>query len=297
MFRGRLLRLRQSQLGGQDAVWAERCEALVQVLLVAALTALGARIAVPLPGTPVPMTLQVLAVLLAGLFLGGKRGALSQVLYLAAGAAGLPVFASGMGLQALLGSDPNYEVVGTVADGKTAIHSVGQLDPDIILMDLTMPGTGGIEAIEHIKRRHPRVKIIALTFHKEDKYIHATLEAGADAYVLKDDSRTELFTALTSVQRGKSYLSPSICDRVVAGYLAGGSDGSSEKPSWEILTRREREVIKLIAEGNKTKEIAAYLSLSPKTVEKHRTNLMRKLDLHSVSAVTVYAIQNGFISQ
>jgi DNA-binding NarL/FixJ family response regulator len=201
------------------------------------------------------------------------------------------------GLQALLSSDPNYEVVGTVADGKTAIQSVATLDPDVILMDLTMPGTGGIEAIEHIKRRHPRVKIIALTFHKEDKYIHATLEAGADAYVLKDDSRTELFTALTSVIRGKSYLSPSICDRVVAGYLAGGTDGSSEKPSWEILTRREREVIKLIAEGNKTKEIAAYLSLSPKTVEKHRTNLMRKLDLHSVSAVTVYAIQNGFISQ
>ena len=200
------------------------------------------------------------------------------------------------GLQALLSSEPNYEVVGTVADGKTAIQSVASLQPDIILMDLTMPGTGGIEAIEHIKRRHPKVRIIALTFHKEDKYIHATLEAGADAYVLKDDSRTELFTALASVTRGKSYLSPSICDRVVAGYLAG-SDGSSEQPSWEILTRREREVIKLIAEGNKTKEIAVYLSLSPKTVEKHRTNLMRKLDLHSVSAVTVYAIQNGFITQ
>ena len=103
------------------------------------------------------------------------------------------------GLQALLSSEPNYEVVGTVADGKTAIQSVATLQPDIILMDLTMPGTSGIEAIEHIKRRHPRVRIIALTFHKEDKYIHATLEAGADAYVLKDDSRTELFTALASV--------------------------------------------------------------------------------------------------
>jgi len=201
------------------------------------------------------------------------------------------------GLQALLSSEPNYEVVGTVADGKTAIQSVTTLSPDIVLMDLTMPGTSGIDAIKEIKRRTPEVRVIALTFHKEDKYIHATLEAGADAYVLKDDSRTELFTALSSVMRGNSYLSPSICDRVVAGYLAGGSDGGSETPSWEILTRREREVIKLIAEGNKTKEIAVYLSLSPKTVEKHRTNLMRKLDLHSVSAVTVYAIQNGFISQ
>jgi DNA-binding NarL/FixJ family response regulator len=201
------------------------------------------------------------------------------------------------GLQALLSSDPNYEIVGTLADGKSAIQSVATLNPDVVLMDLTMPGTSGVDAIREIKRRHPKIRIIALTFHKEDKYIHATLQAGADAYVLKDDSRTELFTALSSVIRGKSYLSPSICDRVVAGYLAGGADGNSETASWEVLTKREREVIKLIAEGMKTKEIAAYLSLSPKTVEKHRTNLMRKLDLHSVSAVTVYAIQNGFITQ
>lgn len=200
------------------------------------------------------------------------------------------------GLQALLSSDPKFDVVGTVSDGRAAIRSVATLKPEVILMDLTMPRTGGIDAIGHIKRQHPRIKIVALTFHKEDKYIHATLEAGADAYVLKDDSRTELFMALNSVLNGKSYLSPSICDRVVAGYLAGGDDSTSQ-PSWEILTQREREVIKLIAEGNRTKEIAEYLSLSPKTVEKHRTNLMKKLDLHSVSAVTVYAIQNGFISQ
>jgi DNA-binding NarL/FixJ family response regulator len=199
------------------------------------------------------------------------------------------------GLQALLSSEANYEVVGTVADGKTAIRSVATMKPDIILMDLSMPGTGGIEAITHIKRQHPQIKIVALTFHKEDKYIHATLKAGANAYVLKDDSRTELFTALSSVLKGKSYLSPSICDRVVAGFLSSG-EGGSEQPSWEVLTNREREVIKLIAEGNKTKDIAVYLSLSPKTVEKHRTNLMRKLDLHNVSAVTVYAIQNGFVT-
>ena len=199
------------------------------------------------------------------------------------------------GLQALLSAERNFDVVGTVPDGRSAIQSVGALNPDIILMDLSMPGTGGIDAITQIKSRHPKIKIVALTFHKEDKYIHATLKAGADAYVLKDDSRTELFTALSSVLKGKSYLSPSICDRVVAGFLAGG-DNSVDQPSWEILTHREREVIKLIAEGNKTKDIAIYLSLSPKTVEKHRTNLMRKLDLHSVSAVTVYAIQNGFVT-
>jgi len=200
------------------------------------------------------------------------------------------------GLQSLLASEPGFEVVGTAADGRTAISRANTLKPDVVLMDLTMPGTSGIDAIVHIKRQNPATKVIALTFHKEDRYIHATLEAGADAYVLKDDSRTELLMALRSVLNGKSYLSPSICDRVVAGYLATGEGGAAES-SWEILTKREREVIKLIAEGHKTKEIAEYLSLSPKTIEKHRTNLMKKLDLHSVSAVTLYAIQNGLISQ
>jgi len=199
------------------------------------------------------------------------------------------------GLEAMLAHDPAYEVVGVAADGMTAIRSVAKLQPDIVLMDLTMPRTSGMDAIVQIKRQHPDVKIVALTFHKEEKYIHATLEAGADAYVLKDDSRTELFNALASVATGNNYLSPSIVDKVVAGYLSGG-DTSTAKPSWEVLTRREREVIKLIAEGKRTKEIAEYLSLSPKTIEKHRTNLMRKLDLHNVSEVTVYAIKNGFVT-
>lgn len=199
------------------------------------------------------------------------------------------------GLEAMLASEPNYEVVGVAADGMTAIRAVKDLQPDIVLMDLTMPRTSGMDAIVQIKRQHPDVKIVALTFHKEEKYIHATLEAGADGYVLKDDSRTELFNALASVASGNNYLSPSIVDKVVAGYLSGG-DTSAAKPSWEVLTRREREVIKLIAEGKRTKEIADYLSLSPKTIEKHRTNLMRKLDLHNVSEVTVYAIKNGFVS-
>ena len=199
------------------------------------------------------------------------------------------------GLESMLASEPDYEVVGVAADGMTAIRAVSELRPDVVLMDLTMPRTSGMDAIVQIKRQYPDTKIVALTFHKEDKYIHATLEAGADAYVLKDDSRTELFNALANVVTGNNYLSPSIVDKVVAGYLTGG-DASTSKPSWEVLTRREREVIKLIAEGNRTKEIAEYLSLSPKTIEKHRTNLMRKLDLHNVSEVTVYAIKNGFVT-
>jgi len=197
------------------------------------------------------------------------------------------------GLEAMLASESSFEVVGVAADGMSAIRVVAELQPDIVLMDLTMPRTSGIDAIVQIKRQSPHIKIVALTFHKEDKYIHATLEAGADAYVLKDDSRTELFNALANVIQGKQYLSPSIVDKVVSGYLTGGA-ASTTDPSWEILTRREREVIKLIAEGKRTRDIATYLSLSPKTIEKHRTNLMRKLDLHNVSEVTVYAIKNGF---
>jgi len=199
------------------------------------------------------------------------------------------------GLEAMLASEPEYEVVGVAADGMTAMRAVANLQPDVVLMDLTMPRTSGMDAIVQIKRQHPNIKIVALTFHKEEKYIHATLDAGADAYVLKDDSRTELFNALGNVVTGNNYLSPSIVDKVVAGYLSGG-DTSAAKPSWDVLTKREREVIKLIAEGKRTKEIAEYLSLSPKTIEKHRTNLMRKLDLHNVSEVTVYALKNGFVS-
>jgi len=200
------------------------------------------------------------------------------------------------GLEAMLGLEPSYDVVGVASDGQSAIRLAGDLKPDVMLIDLTMPGTSGIDAISQIKRRHSHVRIIALTFHKDDRYIHATLDAGADGYVLKDDGRDELLTALAAVVSGNSYLSPAICGKVVARYLTGNRSDCTQ-PSWDVLTQREREVIKLVAEGKRTKEIATFLSLSPKTVEKHRTNLMRKLDLHSVSEVTRYAIQNGFLSE
>jgi DNA-binding NarL/FixJ family response regulator len=199
------------------------------------------------------------------------------------------------GLEAMLKSEPGYEAVGGAADGMSAMRAVTKLKPDIIMMDLTMPRTNCIDAIARIKRQHPNIKIVALTFHKEDEYIRATLEAGADAYVLKDDSRSELFSALASVVSGKKYLSPSIVDTVVAGYISGG-DVTTSEPSWKTLTQREREVIKLIAEGKSSREIASHLAVRPRTVEKHRTNLMRKLDLHNVSEVTVYAIRNGFVT-
>jgi DNA-binding NarL/FixJ family response regulator len=200
------------------------------------------------------------------------------------------------GLQSLLSAEPGIRVVGTAENAESALDKIAGLQPDVVVTDLAMPETGNVDAIRLIRDAYPDVSILALTFHREDGYIHAALEAGADGYVLKDDSRDELVIAIGSVKNGKKYLSPAICGRVIEGYLSGVKKKRLE-PSWHALTRRERQVIRMIAEGLKTREIAEQLSLSPKTVEKHRTNMMNKLDLHSVSAVTLYAIQSGLISE
>lgn len=203
------------------------------------------------------------------------------------------------GLTAMLGNEDGLEVVATAEDGKAAIDVVDRLEPDLVLIDLSMPRTDGARAISVIKRRHPDVRVVVLTFHKEDAHIHAALQAGADGYVLKDDGRSELMTAVKHVAAGRSYISPAICDRVMSGYVRAGEqpERTSRTGSWEILTQREREVLKLVAEGYTTRQIADYLSLSAKTVEKHRANMMRKLGLKNVSAVTTYAMENGLLAQ
>jgi len=205
------------------------------------------------------------------------------------------------GLCALINGEPDLKVVGTATNGREAIRAAEVLKPDLVMMDMSMPLTNGPEAIAHIKRRTPEQRILVLTFHTDDQHIHAALRAGADGYVLKDDSRLEMLTAVRAVLNGKSFLSPAICDRVVNGYLGGAGSGAARPAGTqssvgsEILSQREREVIKLIAEGYRTREIATFLSLSHKTVEKHRSNLMRKLNLRSAAAVTAYAIANGFV--
>ena len=200
------------------------------------------------------------------------------------------------GIRSLLDMVPNFEVVGEVDNGKDAIYQAGQLKPDLILSDLSMPKTNGTEAIQRIKSRYPDIKILVLTVHKTEEYVHAALKAGADGYVLKDDTSDELINAIKNIAIGKTYLSPSICSEVVMGYLA---DPGKERISTSIdqLTSREREVMKLIAEGYRNKDIAEYLSISLKTVEKHRSNMMKKLDLHSASGITSYAIKNGLAAE
>lgn len=202
------------------------------------------------------------------------------------------------GLNALLAQEQNLEVVGLASNGREAIRAAELLRPDLIIMDVSMPLTNGQEAVAHIKKRTPDVRVLILTFHSDDNNIYHALRSGADGYVLKDDSRTELLTAIRVVLSGKSYLSPAICDRVVSGHLGGGKVGAEQQRPDSgpgALTTREREILKLVAEGHRTRQIAKILSLSPKTVEKHRSNLMRKLNLKSAAAVTSYAITNGLV--
>lgn len=196
------------------------------------------------------------------------------------------------GIRSLLDNVPNFKVIGEVENGKDAILLAGSLKPDLLLSDLSMPKTNGTESIQRIKSRYPGIKILVLTVHKTEEYVHAALKAGADGYILKNDTSEELIYGINNIMNGNTYLSPSICNEVVTGYLSDPfKEGSTT--NIDLLTTREREVMKLIAEGYRNKDVAGYLSISLKTVEKHRSNMMKKLDLHSASGITSYAIKNG----
>jgi DNA-binding NarL/FixJ family response regulator len=199
------------------------------------------------------------------------------------------------GLQALLARDADVEIVGEASNGRDAISAIAQLSPNLVLMDLSMPGMSGIEAIHDIKRRSPDTRILVLTVHDADEYVHQSLRAGADGYLLKGATHDELRVAMRCVLSGKTYLSPDISGKVIQRYL-GGARVPEVATGWDTLTHREREVLKLVAEGHPNKYIAEYLFLSVKTVEKHRSNLMKKLDLHNASMLTSYAIQKGLMT-
>jgi DNA-binding NarL/FixJ family response regulator len=200
------------------------------------------------------------------------------------------------GLRSLLSSSPEFEIVGEAKDGREAIGCVEKFKPDLILTDLSMPRMNGMEAIKEIKRQSPETKVLVLTVHKAEEYILATFRAGANGYLLKDSTHAELVMAVKKVLSGKQYISPEISEKVIEGYLEGKKILKS-RTSWETLTQREREILKLIAEGYKNKEIAEDICISPKTVEKHRANLMEKLDLHSIQALTAFAIEKGLVTQ
>lgn len=198
------------------------------------------------------------------------------------------------GLRALLSGQNGLEVIGEAGDGREAIRKVDTLQPDLLLIDLSMPKLNGIDAIREIKSQHPEIKIIVLTVHKSDEYIIAAFKAGANGYMLKDASQNELLLAIDYVINGKTFLSPSISDKVVDAFL---NTDKKDKPATGLdnLTAREREILKLVAEGNTNKKIADHLCISLKTVEKHRSNLMKKLDLRNTAALTAYAIEKKMV--
>lgn len=198
------------------------------------------------------------------------------------------------GLRALLAATLDFEVVGEAANGRDAIIAARALGPTLILMDISMPSMNGIEAMIDIKRRLPSVRIIVITIHKEEEYVYASLQAGADGYLLKDASNDEFQIALRTVAGGEMYLSPAVSGYVIQRYV-GARGARSNTGAFTALSHRERQVLKLVAEGHPNKYIAQYFCLSVRTVEKHRSNLMAKLDLHNSSMLTSYAIKHGLL--
>ena len=200
------------------------------------------------------------------------------------------------GLKALLCTVPDIEIVGEASDGYQAVEMCREKTPDLILLDLSMPRMTGMEALRQIKRATPETKVLILTVHRTEEHLFAALQNGADGYTLKDSAAEELVMAVRSIVNGHRYLCPRISTKIIDGYL-GAKGGTAPRTAYSELSNREREILKLIAEGNRNHEIAEMLCISVKTVEKHRSNVMRKLDLHNVQALTAYAIEKGLVSQ
>lgn len=197
------------------------------------------------------------------------------------------------GIRSLIEDEPDMEVVGEAEDGITVVKLANTLKPDVILMDLAMPLLNGLEATRQIRKNQPGAKILILTMHENEEYIRQVLAAGAMGYILKDAAARELLGAIRSVHKGEVVLSPAITRLIVTDYLRWG-DLSAQEPS-DGLTDRERQILQLIAEGYTNKQIADILSISIKTVQAHRLNLMKKLDLHDRGELIKYAIQKKII--
>ena len=197
------------------------------------------------------------------------------------------------GIRLLLEGHADIEVIGEASNGWAAIEQATRLQPDVVLMDIAMGDLGGMEATREIKVRAPHVNVLALTMHDREEYFFAMLQAGALGYVLKESEPDELLAAIRAVHRGEAFLSPGVTKAVLEDYLAQRTD--KVKSRYDSLTLREREVLRLAAEGKTTSAMASMLHLSVKTVEKHRASMMRKLELHSLPELIRYAIRKGLI--
>ena len=197
------------------------------------------------------------------------------------------------GLRMMLDNESDAEIVGEASSAAEAIEAAMRLKPNVILMDIGLPDLSGIDATREIKKRTPDVSIVALTIHEDEEYFFKMLEAGASGYVPKRAAPEELLTAIRAAAAGQVYLYPSLAKLLVRDYLDGGR-ASAEQPASD-LTDREQEVLTYLAEGASNEEIASSLVISPKTVARHRENIMRKLNLHSRSELVRYAIRKGII--
>jgi DNA-binding NarL/FixJ family response regulator len=200
------------------------------------------------------------------------------------------------GLQSLLEDRDDLEVVGMAEDGLNAIRCVNEQQPDLVLLDLNMPKMDGISVIMEVKKNYPNIRILALTMHKDEDYILRAFKAGAHGYCLKASSQDELLMGIRTVLAGKTYVSPEISGKVMEGYLSDRMR-VREKSSFDTLTQREKEILKLVGEGHQNKQISDYLCISVKTVERHRANIMTKLNIHTASGLTAYAIEKGLVSK
>lgn len=198
------------------------------------------------------------------------------------------------GLLSLLQDETDIDVVGEAADGHEAVRLARQLQPDVVIMDITMPLLNGLEATRHIKRDRADTCIVVLTVHSTEEYIYQILKAGASGYIIKQAAPSELVMAIRSAYAGHTFLSPSVSGVVIQEYIEGAQQ-SEVTDEYELLTDREREVLQLLAEGHSTRDIAELLVVSVKTIETHRANLMNKLDIHNLPDLTRFAIRKGVV--
>ncbi|HCB50390.1 MAG TPA: DNA-binding response regulator [Chloroflexi bacterium] len=199
------------------------------------------------------------------------------------------------GLRALLEDAKGIEVVDEAENGREAVDKSNQHRPDVVVMDISMPLLNGLEATRRIKEQDSNIKVIILTMHADEEYVLQGLRAGADGYLVKQTAPAELVAAVLAAFHGDSFLSPSISRTVIKEYIRG-VESNTEFDSYETLTDREREVLQLVAEGLSVREIAEHLYISEKTARAHRSNLMNKLELHNIAALTIYALRKGVIS-
>ncbi|MGA2020751.1 MAG: response regulator transcription factor [Candidatus Sulfotelmatobacter sp.] len=197
------------------------------------------------------------------------------------------------GIRSLLEAHPGWQVCAEAKDGREAVDLANQLDPDVLLLDIGMPNLNGLDATRQILATKPEARILILTIHDSEQAVREGLAAGAQGFLLKSDAGRDLVAAVEALQNRRTFFTPKVAQIMLDGYLRPNEERDTS--GQHILTPREREVIQLVAEGKTTKEIASALKLSVKTAETHRTNLMRKLDLHSIANLTLYAVRNGIV--